>query len=555
MKWSSVVAAPAAALVALAVRDLTQKQHAILRNFPVVGHARYLLEKVGPELRQYVVAANDEERPFTRDQRRWVYASAKQENPYFGFGTDNDVEHAEGYAVVGHRTFAPVQPAVHPNAGEETPLPSPKVLGEARRRRHAFRPGSAVNVSAMSFGSLSGPAVEALNRGCAEAGALHNTGEGGISRHHGHGADLIFQIGTAYFGCRDEQGRFDLQRLKDLVAEHPVRALEVKLSQGAKPGLGGLLPAAKISEEIATIRGIPMGQDCHSPSRHAEFSDVDSMLDFVELLAQETGLPVGIKSAVGQDGLWEELAHLMARGDRGVDHIAIDGGEGGTGAAPLTFSDSVSLPFRLAFPRAYAPFARAGIADRGVWMGAGKLGLPENAAVAFAMGVDLVYVAREAMLSVGCIQAQRCHDDRCPTGVATQNPWLTRGLDPASKSVRAASYLRSWRREMLKIAEACGVEHPALITGEMVEILLGTRTATPLWRSVGYDDPSWGMPSPEQQEQIRRIMAVAPEGGAAPRSATATGGPVPTEGVTAAPAEGTTGAPDARIEDAPPMPG
>ena len=552
MKWSRALAVPAAAIAAVAVRDLTQKQHAVLRNFPVVGHARYLLEKLGPELRQYIVAANDEERPFSRDQRRWVYASAKQENPYFGFGTDNDVEHAEGYAVVSHRTFAKVQPPVHPNVGEETPLPCAKVLGAARGRRHAFRPASAVNVSAMSFGSLSGPAVEAINRGCAMAGSLHNTGEGGISEHHRHGADLIFQIGTAYFGCRDEQGRFDLERLKDLVAANPVRALEIKLSQGAKPGLGGLLPAAKISPEIAAIRGIPMGQDCHSPSRHAEFSDVDSMLDFVELLAEETGLPVGIKSAVGQDDLWEELARLMARGDRGVDHVAIDGGEGGTGAAPLTFSDSVSLPFRLAFPRAFAPFAREGIADRVVWMGAGKLGLPENAAVAFALGVDSVYVAREAMMSVGCIQAQRCHDDRCPTGVATQNPWLTRGLDPASKSERAASYLRSWRREMLKIAEACGVEHPGLITGEMVEILLGTRQATPLWRTVGYDDPAWGLPSPAQQEEIRRLMAGAPEGGAAPRSDTATGVPVPSEEVTPSPADGQGG--DARIDDSPVLP-
>lgn len=519
MKWSTALAASVpAALAAVAVRDLTQKKHAVLRNFPVVGHARYALERLGPELRQYIVAANDDERPFTRDQRRWVYASAKLENPYFGFGTDNDVEHDEGYAVIRHRTFADVQPPVQPHAGEGTALPCAKVLGEARGRRHAFRPASTINVSAMSYGALSGPAVEALNRGCAAAGALHNTGEGGVAVHHRHGADLIFQIGTAYFGCRDEQGRFDLARLKDLVAANPVRAIEVKLSQGAKPGLGGLLPAAKITEEIAQIRGIPLGRDCHSPSRHAEFSDVDSMLDWVEMIAEETGLPVGIKSAVGQAHDWETLAELMARDDRGVDYVAVDGGEGGTGAAPLTFTDSVSLPFRLAFPIVYGAFARRGIADRVVFQGGGKLGLPGNAAVAFALGVDLVYVAREAMLSIGCIQAQRCHDDHCPTGVATQNQWLTRGLDPTLKSVRAANYLRSWRREMLKLSEACGVEHPALISGEMVDILLGTRQRTPLWQVAGYDDPTWGMPSVAQQEQVLAIMAGAPQGGSAPAS-------------------------------------
>lgn len=527
MKWTrAALALPVAALAAAVVQDLTQKKHAIRHNFPVLGRARYALETIGPELRQYIVTDNDSERPFSRDQRRWVYASAKLENPYFGFGTDNDVERNEGYAIVKHRTFAPVQPAVHPHAGEETPVPCAKVLGEARGRRGAFRPASTINVSAMSYGALSGKAVESLNRGCKEAGALHNTGEGGIAVHHQHGADLIYQIGTAYFGCRDGQGRFDLGRLKELVAANPVKALEIKLSQGAKPGLGGLLPAAKITEEIAQIRGIPMGEDCHSPSRHAEFSDVDSMLDWIEMIAEETGLPVGIKSAVGQPEVWEELASLMARGDRGVDYIAIDGGEGGTGAAPLTFSDSVALPFRLAFPQAYAAFARRGIAERVVWVGGGKLGIPDNAAVAFALGADMVYVAREAMMSIGCIQAQRCHDDRCPTGVATQNRWLTSGLDPDLKSTRAANYLRSWRREMLKVAEACGVEHPGLISGEMVDILLGTRQALPLWQVAGYDEPGWGMPSAAQQQQIRELMAGAPEGGSAPRSATAVGGKV-----------------------------
>ncbi len=225
--------APVAAAAGVAAYDLLQKHHALLRNFPLLGHGRYLLEAIGPELRQYIVTSNDAERPFSRDQRRWVYASSKRENNYFGFGTDNDIEHLEGYPVIKHRTFSEIAPSSLVHAGEEAPLPSAKVLGGPRDRRHKFRPTSIVNISAMSFGSLSAPAVEALNRGAAIAGCLHNTGEGGLSAYHRNGGELVFQIGTAYFGCRDEEGRFDLQRLKDLVASAPVRALEVKISQGA----------------------------------------------------------------------------------------------------------------------------------------------------------------------------------------------------------------------------------------------------------------------------------------------------------------------------------
>jgi glutamate synthase domain-containing protein 2 len=511
------------ALAAVAARDLLQREHTLLRNFPVLGHARYLLEEIGPELRQYLVAGNNEERPFTRDQRRWVYASAKKANNYFGFGTDNDLEYTAGYPVINHRTFGRAVPTTNVHTGHDVDLPAAKVLGAARGRRQAFRPASVVNISAMSFGSLSGAAVEALNRGAALAGCMHNTGEGGLSRHHRHGADLTFQIGTAYFGCRDEHGRFDLQRLKDLVAGAPVRALEIKLSQGAKPGLGGVLPAAKVSAEIAETRGVPEGVDCISPSRHAEFSDVDSLLDWVELLADETGLPVGIKSAVGDMGFWHELTDRMSRDGRGVDFVTVDGGEGGTGAAPLIFTDSVSLPFQLGFARVYAQFARKGLQEQVVFVGAGKLGLPDNATVAFALGCDMVNVAREAMLSIGCIQAQKCHTDTCPTGVATQNAWLAHGLDPALKSVRAANYITTLRRDLLKVAEACGVEHPGLIDSDSVEILTGRTASRPLHAVYEYE-PGWGLPSAADREEIVRIMtAGAPQGGSAPPSPDAVG--------------------------------
>lgn len=505
-----MAALPAAALGAVAARDLLQKRHAILRNFPVIGHARYWLESIGPELRQYIVASNDEERPFSRDQRRWVYASAKLQNNYFGFGSDNDLEHTAGNVIVHHRTFGRSYPT-HGAVGQEARLPSAKVLGGPRGRRHAFRPESVVNISGMSFGSLSGNAIEAINRGAAEAGCLHNTGEGAVSRYHRNGADLVFQIGTAYFGCRDEEGRFSLPRLKALVEDAPVRALEIKLSQGAKPGLGGVLPGPKVSAEIAETRGVPEGVDCLSPSRHSEFDDVDSLLDFVEMLAAETGLPVGIKSAVGDMGFWEDLTDAMAadRG-RGVDFVTIDGGEGGTGASPLIFTDAVSLPFRMGFSRVYAAFARRGLHEDVTFIGAGKLGLPDNAVVAFALGVDMVHVAREAMLAVGCVQAQKCHTGECPTGVATQNRWLAHGLDPVEKADRVANYVRTLRRDLLKVAETCGVEHPALIGPGSIEVL-DTLSDGRLLEDVYAYEPGWGYPSAADQAEIAAIMSAIDE--------------------------------------------
>ncbi|MGQ4513051.1 glutamate synthase-related protein [Streptomyces sp. DW26H14] len=506
MRARSIAAATAAALAAVAARDLVQKKHALLRNYPVLGHARYVLETIGPELRQYIVTSNDEERPFSRDQRTWIYASAKEQNNYFGFGTDNDVEHMQGHAYLKQRTFAGELPDVHdPRAA----LPSAKVLGGPRGRAKAFRPASVVNISAMSFGSLSGAAVTALNKGAALAGTLQNTGEGGLSPYHRNGGDLILQLGTAYFGCRNEDGSFSLDKLKAVVAGAPVKAIEIKLSQGAKPGLGGMLPGAKVTPEIAEIRGIPLGEDCASPSRHTAFSDVDSMLDFVELLANETGLPVGIKSAVGEMDFWQELAKLMARGDRGVDFVTVDGGEGGTGAAPLTFADSVSLPFRMGFSRVYGTFAELGLTDEVTFIASGKLGLPENAAVAFALGADLINVAREAMLSIGCIQSQKCHTDKCPTGIATQNPRLARGIDPVSKSARAAAYLVTLRRELMKISAAVGVAHPALITATDIEVMNGDYDARTLRSVYGYKD-GWGELGPHLAEEITALLTTKP---------------------------------------------
>ena len=408
--------------------------------------------------------------------------------------------------IIQHSAFPVPDPLPgSPGADPKYPVPCAKVLGAHRDRKKKFRPASIVNTSAMSFGSLSGPAIEAINRGVALAGCLQNTGEGGISPHHLHGGELIWQLGTAYFGARDGDGRFSLEKFLDQVAKHPVKAIEIKLSQGAKPGMGGLLPKAKISEEIAAIRGIPRDQDCHSPSGHSAFHNADELLDFVELLADRTGLPVGIKSAVGQLDFWTDLAELMSRTGRGVDFITIDGGEGGTGAAPLVYTDHVALPFKVGFSRVYKTFCQAGIQDRVVFIGSGKLGFPAQALLAFGLGCDLINVAREAMLAIGCIQAQRCHTDRCPTGVATQDKWLMRGVDPALKSARLANYVITLRKELAQLARSCGVEHPALVGLDHLEILDDRFRALSAREVFGYE-PGWELPSAADRAGAARLM-------------------------------------------------
>ncbi|MCP5024739.1 MAG: FMN-binding glutamate synthase family protein [Actinomycetia bacterium] len=497
-----VVAVVVALVAATAVFDLAQRKHAILRNFPVVGHLRYTLEAIGPELRQYIVTDNDDERPFTRDQRRWVYSTAKQENPYFGFGTDNRLE-VPDYLLIRHSAF-PRSPVEHADGAH--PVPCAKVLGEWRNRPHSFRPTSLVNVSAMSFGSLSGAAIEALNRGCSLAGSLHNTGEGGVSAHHREGGgDLVWQIGTGYFGCRAPDGGFDLDQFVATASLPQVRAIEIKLSQGAKPGLGGVLPGAKVTAEIAEARGVPQGQTVASPNSHSTFSDVAGLIDWIEQLAEVSGKPVGIKSAIGETSFWDELADQMVATGRGPDFVTVDGGEGGTGAAPLVFSDHVALPFRLAFAEVYRRFAARGLHEKVIFIGSGKLGFPQEALLAMNLGADLVNIGREAMLALGCIQAQRCHTGHCPTGVATQNRWLTRGLDPTDKAVRVANYLDALRADLLKLSWACGVAHPTLAPTTAIDLLQTPDTTVNLLEHFDYD-PSWRTPSPDRVAEIEALM-------------------------------------------------
>jgi glutamate synthase domain-containing protein 2 len=500
-----LVTVPLLLLLLVAVYDRRQRKHAVMSNFPIIGRFRYWFEALGGPLRQYIVTGNDEERPFSRDQRRWVYASAKHENNYFGYGTDNDLEQARGYVIVRHSAF----PLPAPHEGDANfdamqSCPCGKVLGGFRRRAKAFRPSSIVNTSAMSWGSLSGTAIESINRGVALAGALQNTGEGGISAYHRCGGELIWQIGTGYFGCRSDDGQFSLERLLANIASAPVKALEIKLSQGAKPGLGGVLPAAKVTPEIARIRLVQLGRDCISPSGHSAFRDVSSLLDFIESLADATGLPVGIKSAVGDLEFWRELARNIEQTGRAPDFITIDGGEGGTGAAPLVFSDHVALPFKLGFSAVYRIFAEAGLQHRIVFIGSGRLGFPAQALLALSLGCDLINVAREAMLSIGCIQAQQCHTDRCPTGVATQDRWLMGGLDPADKAPRLANYLVTLRKELLQLARACGEPHPALVPIERLELLDGFSSQSA--RALFAYEAGWGALADSERAALRAIM-------------------------------------------------
>ncbi len=457
-------------LALIAIRDVIQRRHTISHNFPIIGHLRYILEHIGPELRQYLVANNREELPFNRIERGWIYASAKKENNYEGFGTDRDI-FSHQHIFINNAMMPYKIGNDHPNAIDKCFTPCAKVMGAYNKRRRPYRPGSVINVSAMSFGSLSAKAVESLNKGVKLADAYHNTGEGGLSPYHSYGGDVVFHFGTGYFGVRTPDGNFSMEKMIKLVEDNPfVRAIEVKLSQGAKPGKGGVLPGKKITPEIAKIRGVEVGKDVLSPPNHKAFSNVPELVDFVERIAEATGLPVGIKAAIGKLDQWEELAEIMKNENRGPDFIAVDGGEGGTGAAPPSFADHVSLPWIYGFSDIYKLFQSKGLTDRIVFIGSGKLGFPAKAAMAFAMGADCINVAREAMMSIGCIQAQICHTNRCPSGVATQSKWLQNGINIPLKSERLAQYFRTFRKELIEITHAAGYEHPCQFNMSDIEM-------------------------------------------------------------------------------------
>jgi len=496
-------------LVLVAIRDVFfQKKHSITHNFPIVGHLRYWLEKIGPEIRQYIVANNREELPFNRQERSWIYASSKKDNNLQGFGSDQDFN-APGYIFIKNAMIGYNPPLDHPFYLNPGAMPAAKIMGEYHQRRRPYRPYSIINISGMSFGSLSAKAVESLNKGADLAGCYHNTGEGSLSPYHQNGADVILNIGTAYFGVRNLDGNFSMEKLKEKVENNPfLRAIELKLSQGAKPGKGGMLPGSKINDEIAAIRQIPKGKDAISPAFHTAFSNIPEMVQFIESMASETGLPVGIKSAIGKLDQWEELATYMVKTNSGPDFITIDGGEGGTGAAPHAFADHVSMPFTFAFAKIYQIFQRHNLTDKIFFIASGKLGFAEKALMAFAMGADSINIAREAMMSIGCIQAQKCHTNHCPSGVATSNKWLQAGIDPQLKSERFYNYHRSLVKEIAEISHACGYEHPSQMTMEDIELSMGDNNRTmSLSKTMGYHK------NPIKYEGLEKIIKCPHLGG------------------------------------------
>ena len=475
-------------LVLVFIKDVFfNKKHTIKHNFPLIGRMRYILERIGPELRQYIVANNREELPFNRIERGWVYASSKNANNYEGFGTARDINAAQ-YIFIKNAMFPFRLKKEHANTKDPYFLPCAKVMGEFNKRKRPYRPASVINVSAMSFGSLSAKAIESLNKGCKLSYAYHNTGEGGLSPYHANGADVQFHIGTGYFGTRNEDGTFSMEKLVKLIEDNPfIRSIEIKLSQGAKPGKGGVLPGNKITKEIAEIRGVKQGVTVLSPAYHTAFTNVPEMVDFIEEVAEATGLPVGIKAAVGKIDEWEELAQIMKETNRGPDFINIDGGEGGTGAAPPSFADHVALPWVYGFGRIYKIFQNYDLTERIVFCASGKLGFPARAAMAFAMGVDCINVAREAMMSIGCIQAQICHKNTCPAGIATQNKWLQSGIHVPTKAERVKYYFKNFKKELLEITHACGYEHPCQFKMVDINISKGDNNQTSnLARTYGY---------------------------------------------------------------------
>jgi glutamate synthase domain-containing protein 2 len=449
-------------LMFMVIHDVTQKKHTVLRNYPLVGRLRFFFEDLGEYFRQYFFANDREEMPFNRATRGWVYKEAKNEGGIIGFGSTNDLTVPGSILFVNHP-----YPIL-----EENHLPTPPVIiGEGYCDR-PFEAKSIVNISGMSFGAISQPAVEALSRGAAEAGCWLDTGEGGLSPYHlSADCDVIMQIGTAKYGIRDLDGSFSDQKARELAES--VKAFEIKLSQGAKPGKGGVLPGGKVTEEIARIRGIPVGMDSISPNRHRDIASVDDLLDRIAHIRDVTRRPVGVKTAIGGLAFTNDLCDaILRRGPEfAPDFLAIDGGEGGTGAAPQTLMDHMALPIAEALPRVVDSLIEAGLKPRIKVIASGKLVTSAKAAWALCVGADFVNSARGFMFALGCIQALRCHQNTCPTGITTHNKRLQRGLVVDEKYLRVANYCRNMNREIDMIAHSCGCRHARELRREHVRIV------------------------------------------------------------------------------------
>lgn len=450
--WSPQAAWGAAAfgtLSQLGLWDLLQRKQALRRNFPLTAHFRYLLESIGPEIRQYFIESDTVELPFSRQQRAIVYQRAKAVLDKRPFGTQRDV-YSDKYEWMNHS----LQPSRLD--GHDFRI----TIGAGRAQPYS---ASVFNISAMSFGSLSANAILALNRGAKEGGFYHDTGEGSISRHHRvHGGDLVWEIGSGYFGCRTDDGHFDAERFAANARDPQVKMIELKLSQGAKPGQGGILPAAKVSAEIAEARGVPQGVECHSPASHSAFSTPIELLQFVDRLrGLSGGKPTGFKLAIGHPWEWFAIAKAMKETGILPDFIVVDGGEGGTGAAPLEFTDHVGAPMREALLLVHNTLVGLDLRSKVSLGAAGKIVTAFDMARTLALGADWCNSARGFMFSLGCIQSQSCHTDRCPTGVATQDPNRQAALDPQDKGARVANFHRNTLLALRDLLAAAGLHHPS----------------------------------------------------------------------------------------------
>ncbi|MFT5427081.1 MAG: glutamate synthase domain-containing protein 2 [Gammaproteobacteria bacterium] len=460
------------AIIIVYIFDVTQTKSAIKRNYPVVGHFRYFFEHLGEFFRQYFFAQDREEMPFNRAQRSWAYRAAKNIDNTVAFGSTRDLR-PPGTVMFVNCPF--------PSLGEDTVIPDAVTIGPYSEMPYTTK--SLVNISGMSYGAISKPAVLALSNGAKKAGCWMNTGEGGLSPYHLEGgADIVFQMGTAKYGVRDESGELSDEKLREVASHDQVKMFEIKLSQGAKPGKGGILPGGKVTEEIAKIRGIDVGVASISPNRHTDINNNAELLDMIARIRKVTGKPVGFKAVIGAYGWLDDLfSEINKRGQESApDFITVDGADGGTGAAPMPLIDDMGLPLRESLPMVIDKLNEHGLRDRIKVICSGKLITPADVAWALCVGTDFVTTARGFMFALGCIQALQCNKNTCPTGITTHNKKLQRGLNYQDKAVRVMHYARNLTYEVGTIAHSCGVPAPRKLRRFHARIVTSNGLSIPL---------------------------------------------------------------------------
>ena len=459
-------------VVVLYIIDKSQKKHAIRHNYPVLGRFRYLFEHMGEFFRQYFFALDREEMPFNRAERSWVYRAAKNIDNTTAFGSTRDL-HPAGTVLFVNCPF--------PTLGEDAAHTTEVSIGPYCKEPYTTR--SLFNISGMSYGAISKPAVLALSNGARMGGCWQNTGEGGLSPWHlKGGADLVFQIGTAKYGVRDLEGRLSDEKLREVAAHPQVKMFEIKLSQGAKPGKGGILPRGKVTDEIARIRGISTGKDSISPNRHPDINSVDELLNLIERVHRITGKPVGFKTVIGAYGWLDELFDKVNQRDLqwAPDFITVDSADGGTGAAPMSLIDYMGLPIKESLPLAVDKLVDHGLRERIKVIASGKLITPAEVAWAMCVGADFVTSARGFMFALGCIQALQCNKNTCPTGITTHKKKLQAGLDPELKAERVKNYVENMVHEIGVIAHSCGVREPRELRRFHARIVTANGRSIPL---------------------------------------------------------------------------